>query len=303
MIYDLFCFFNELDVLHERLNYLDKYVGKFVICESNVTHTGMPKPFVFEENQERFSKFKSKIIYLKFFGEKHDNAWVNENLQRNFILNQVNFEIDDKIIISDVDEIPSENFIKKLVSYNGNEILISIQELSFFWPNYKRSDMPYWIGGSRAFNYNRLKNLKYLNTEYSSTYLRLLNKGNTLTKIRLTNIGLPIDMGGWHLSYMGGKKAIEKKIISFAHTELNEKIGSNVTNHLNEFLINEKDFFKENETYLINGSFKSFILKNKKSSVNKFTTAINFKWHFIKNKLILKILLKRYAKKLLLWSK
>lgn len=303
MIYDLFCFFNELDVLYERLNYLDKYVDKFVICESNVTHTGMPKPFVFEENQERFSKFKSKIIYLKFLGEKHDNPWVNENLQRNFILSKINFEIDDKIIISDVDEIPSENFIKKLASYFGDEILISIQELSFFWPNYRRSDMPYWIGGSRAFNYNSLKKLKYLNTEYSSTYLRLHNIDNTLTKIRLTNIGLPIDKGGWHLSYMGGKKAIEKKIVSFAHTELNKNIGSDVTNHLNDFLTYEKNFFKEDESYLINESFKSFILKDKESSLNKLTIAIKFKWHFIKNKLIFKILLKRYAEKLLLWNK
>ena len=300
MIYDLFCFFNELDVLYERLNYLDKYVDKFVICESNVTHTGMPKPFVFEENQERFSKFKSKIIYLKFFGEKHDNAWVNENLQRNFILNQVNFEINDKIIISDVDEIPSENFIKKLVSYEGNEILISIQEFSFFWPNYRRSDIPFWIGGSRAFNYNNLKCLKNLNNKYGSSFLRMHNKGNTLTKIRLTNIGLPIDKGGWHLSYMGGKKAIEKKIISFAHTELNEKIGTNVKNHLKEFLISEKNFFKEDEKYLINGSFRSFVLKGKESSVNKLTFALNFNWHFIKNKLIFKILIKRYAQKLLL---
>ena len=236
-------------------------------------------------------------------GEKHDNAWVNENLQRNFILNQVNFEIDDKIIISDVDEIPSENFIKKLVSYEGNEILISIQEFSFFWPNYRRSDIPFWIGGSRAFNYNNLKGLKNLNNKYGSSFLRIHNKDNTLTKIRLTNIGLPIDKGGWHLSYMGGKKAIEKKIISFAHTELNEKIGTNVKNHLKEFLISEKNFFKENERYLINGSFKSFILKGKESSANKLTFALKFKWHFIKNKLIFKIIIKRYAQKLLMWSK
>jgi len=65
MIYDCFCFFNELEILELRLNILDSVVDKFVICESTVTHTGQPKKMYFEENKDRFSKFLHKIIHLK----------------------------------------------------------------------------------------------------------------------------------------------------------------------------------------------------------------------------------------------
>ena len=56
-IYDCFNFFNELDILELRLNILYEYVDYFVIVESDVTHSGEKKPFYFEDNKERYSKF------------------------------------------------------------------------------------------------------------------------------------------------------------------------------------------------------------------------------------------------------
>ena len=64
-VYDCFCFFNELELLELRLNILDDYVDFFVISEANVTHTGKPKPYYFDENKHMFSKFLHKIIHLK----------------------------------------------------------------------------------------------------------------------------------------------------------------------------------------------------------------------------------------------
>ena len=64
LVYDCFNFFNEFDLLEIRLNELDDVVDYFVVCESNVTHNGIPKPMFFKENEERFSQFKDKIIYL-----------------------------------------------------------------------------------------------------------------------------------------------------------------------------------------------------------------------------------------------
>ena len=213
MIYDMFSFFNELDVLEERLDYLYNHVDYFVLCESDTTHVGKKKCLYYNDNKSRFDKYKNKIIHVIFPGNsKVKNAWENENLQRNYLIENINLTFDDKIMISDVDEIPSHNFISKLSRYKGSSLLIAIQELSFFWPNYRRNDLPYWMGGTRGFNFTNVDKLKFLNENYSSTFLASLNKGTSLTKVRLTNVGIPINDGGWHLSYMGGKNSIKNKI-------------------------------------------------------------------------------------------
>ena len=64
-IYDCFNFFNELDILELRLNTLYDHVDFFVIVESDVTHSGEPKKFFYEEHRERFSKFADKILNYK----------------------------------------------------------------------------------------------------------------------------------------------------------------------------------------------------------------------------------------------
>ena len=64
-IYDGFIFFNELDLLDIRLNTMYDVVDYFILVESSVTHQGTPKPYIFEENKERFSKYLDKIIHIK----------------------------------------------------------------------------------------------------------------------------------------------------------------------------------------------------------------------------------------------
>jgi beta-1,4-mannosyl-glycoprotein beta-1,4-N-acetylglucosaminyltransferase len=64
-IFDCFTFFNELDLLEFRLKLLSDHVDQFVIAESNITHSGQPKPFHFEENKTRFAPWLDKIIYLQ----------------------------------------------------------------------------------------------------------------------------------------------------------------------------------------------------------------------------------------------
>lgn len=62
-IYDVFPFFNELDLLEIRLNHLAPFVDYFVITEATMTHAGNLKPLYFHENRDRFSKFEGKIIH------------------------------------------------------------------------------------------------------------------------------------------------------------------------------------------------------------------------------------------------
>ena len=64
-IYDCFTFFNEIDLLKIRLEYLYDYVDKFVISESNLTFAGQKKPFYFLNHKKEFSRWQNKIVYLQ----------------------------------------------------------------------------------------------------------------------------------------------------------------------------------------------------------------------------------------------
>ena len=100
-IIDSFMYFDEDIILDIRLNILNKYVSKFIICESKFNHKGLKKKLNLK--LENFSKFKDKIEYIVLENQPKDlnhvkeiddnetknskilqNALKRENLQRNF---------------------------------------------------------------------------------------------------------------------------------------------------------------------------------------------------------------------------
>ena len=62
-IYDCFMYFDEDLILDLRLNYLSKYVDKFVIVESKYNHKGEKRKLQFDE--KKFKIFSDKIIYIE----------------------------------------------------------------------------------------------------------------------------------------------------------------------------------------------------------------------------------------------
>ena len=95
MIYDCFNFFNELDLLEIRFYTLYEVVDKFVIVESNKTHSGIPKDFNFENNKDRFKKFLDKVEYIKLTDVPDDfsNLQYTDNKEYNKIVDFVNTTI------------------------------------------------------------------------------------------------------------------------------------------------------------------------------------------------------------------
>ena len=106
-LYDCFTFYNELDLLELRLAELYDTVDHFVIVESNQTFTNRPKPFLFEENRERYARWLDKIIHIKVEDMPgSDNPWDNETHQRNSIMRGLaDADANDIVFISDVDEV------------------------------------------------------------------------------------------------------------------------------------------------------------------------------------------------------
>lgn len=117
-------FFNELDILELRLMELYNHVDHFVLVEGNKTHVGNDKEFIFEKNKERFAPWMDKIIYIKvedFPPDVPNNAQFLENYHRNQISRGLVgiAQPGDKIMVSDVDEIPNMEIVKKYLDYPG----------------------------------------------------------------------------------------------------------------------------------------------------------------------------------------
>ena len=243
-IYDVFMFFNELDLLELRLNILDEFVDYFVISECDYTFSGIKKPFNFEKNEDRFNKFKDKIIYIKHFDsgkiklEKNDNItynkivdkfnsinanwkkyghWCRDWLHREFCkLGIDKCDDDDYIIFSDLDEIPNPKYLMEVLP--NDEIYRCKQDLYYYNIN-NLIDID-WFGTIIT----KYKNIKSISMEELRNH---------------KNISI-IQNGGWHFSFFGGKEKIIEKIESYSHQELNTEDNKK---NIEQSILENKVFF------------------------------------------------------------
>ena len=231
MIVDCFTFWNELDILEIRLNELYDTVDKFVIVEASRTQTLLPKPYYFEENKQRYSKFLDKIIHIKV--ENHpdngSNLWNMENFQRNSITNgtnQLNLSDEDIILISDLDEIPRASILTKLKDHSSLEYASLEMMFSAYFLNLKSSHRN-WIGTVAVKN----KIYKQHNPQF----------------FRNIKDRLPVIVnGGWHFSWCGGYEQIHAK----AHSCI-EPFDKSTLPTLEEFQLHFENFVKNDNKFFI----------------------------------------------------
>ena len=209
VIIDCFTFFNEIDLLEGRLEYLYNVVDRFVIVESNRTHSCKLKPLNFKENESRYSKYMDKITYLVWENNQDStpDAWIQENAQRNYILEGLKDINAGHVMVSDIDEIPNRNMINVAISSTASDWFTFRQQMFFY--NLKQRTLKPWSGS------------------IITTVPVLKEKTPQWFRNNRTN-GVHIEDGGWHLSYWGSPEAIQYKIDSFAHQELNNDQWKNV---------------------------------------------------------------------------
>lgn len=269
-IYDSFCFFNELDILDLRLNILDSVVDYFVIVESSVTHTGVYKPYYYEENKKCFSKFNNKIIHVKVTDTPNDfinlpeindltipdnkcvhqiyefiktqtnrfNRYKEIHYGRDFYQKEcvrrglINCNDDDIILFSDCDEIPNPNILSDVSNIiNDSKFFMFDQTTYYYYLNMLKENN--WKG-TRMGRYIDLK-------DYSYNELRAENSFN-------------LNNGGWHFSYMGGPDKVKTKINSFSAQEMNSQhiinsVESNINNGVDPFFRSKLNKVNIDETY------------------------------------------------------
>ena len=237
-IFDCFTFFNELDLLEFRLRLLSGVVDKFVICEANLTFSGNPKPYNFEENRSRFKEWEDKIIYLPVelskeglpFEKVHtyspnNGPFLLEYQQRNALLYAAEYMNDgDLVLMGDIDEMPNPEAIRHLCQsgliINGiNNVVAFPMLFHYYFMNCQMEGYDRMWNGTVACFADYFK-------EVGPQYLR--DHRNHHTR-------LPV-LAGYHFSYLGGLDKVRTKIQSFAHTEFNRPdiiSEENITNAIN----------------------------------------------------------------------
>jgi beta-1,4-mannosyl-glycoprotein beta-1,4-N-acetylglucosaminyltransferase len=266
MIFDCFMFFNELDILEVRLNELYDVVDKFILVEATKTFTNQDKPLWFEQNKERFAAFADKIehIIIDEYPE-FDSAWTFENYQRDVIIKTLKerCQNDDIILISDLDEIPKANIVKKHLNTDG--IKIFEQKLYTFYFNYLNATEPIWKKGTRMLKFSEIQD-------------------KTLTDIRMFD-GVHLKDAGWHFTYLGGLDMVKYKIHSFAHQEYNNEYYMN-DKRLQKLIQDGVDIFERGYKYKIVGiddSFPKYVRENKEKFKKLILTKSSL-LHRLKNK-------------------
>jgi beta-1,4-mannosyl-glycoprotein beta-1,4-N-acetylglucosaminyltransferase len=221
-------FYDEDVILDIRLNYLDKFVDKFVIVESKYAHNGEKRCLLF--NISNYKKFAKKIVYLvvsekpkglislkdkKLYdinSTKILNAIKRENFQRNYIFNGIKkAHKDDVIIISDIDEIPKLDF------FNFNKILnkVYIFEQKFFYYKLDLFDPKISWHGSRICKFSKLLSPQWLRNIKAKNY-PIWRLDVLFSKNRYFDNVLIKD-GGWHFSYLKNSLGIKKKLRTYLH--------------------------------------------------------------------------------------
>jgi beta-1,4-mannosyl-glycoprotein beta-1,4-N-acetylglucosaminyltransferase len=267
-IFDCTLFYDEDMILEIRLNMLNKYVDKFVICESKYTHSGAEKRLNFDI--KKFSEFKKKIIYIPvnnepeglIYEEKDNNFFekpINRRInsvkriahQRNKLMEGLSEANDDDFIFySDNDEMP--NFVNFNFKDNINKIVMFKQKL-FYYKFNLFCDLVDWYGTKGCAKKN-LISFEWLRQIKPKKY-SFLRFDTIFSKVKYKNVKI-IDDGGWHFTRILSPKDIHSKELNAEHHDeyrlskkdvprIAELIRRKIINYDFEAKSNENKFSKE----------------------------------------------------------
>ena len=264
-IIDCFMYFDEDLILEIRLNTLNNFVDKFILCEATKDHAGNERALRF--NKDHFPNFKDKIEYIvvndmpskvKSLKKNWHESHVRDQFQRNALQRGIaKYEPDDLVMISDIDEIPDPQKIKEFDTKNKYACFLQKNFQSKI--NLLNVTDEHWVG-------TKICQKKYLK---SPQWLRNIKiKKQPFWKIFSDKQPQLIKNGGWHFSFLKSPESIKRKINSFAHQEFNIPKFNNIQ-EIEKKIARGEDLFERNINYKIidlDDSFPNYILDNR----NKF---------------------------------
>lgn len=245
---DVFLFYNELDLLKARLEYLGPIVDRFIISEANVDFSGRPKEFLLNQELINTLPFADKIIYYReylnlssipwlFKKFKYRNRitrylWKIQDAQRNSTLVPLkSFSALDIVIFSDLDEFPSEAAI--------NEGIKALQ-----LGDLKRQE-PHAYSLDQTFYYYNLNNAAPEEKFYGSVMTALGTFRKYLPhRFRSgKNDFEHIPAGGWHFSYFMDEEKILNKIYAISDVENLSAYKNITTEEIQQKILSGSDLY------------------------------------------------------------
>ncbi len=272
-IIDCTTYYSEDLMLDVRLNILDKYVDKFIIVESNFSHSGQKKSLNFDINN--FKKFKDKINYLVIENEpkgikvnsqnsssiKRMNSLLRIEQSYDYMLNALGeFDDNDLICLSDNDEIP--NFESKSFKNFSNNIVI-FKQLFFYYKFNLYYDLVPWFG-TKACKKKNLKSMSWLRNIKNKKY-PFWRLDTYFSDLKLTNVDI-IQDGGWHFTNIKTPEQIFEKLQNYGHHNEFEDSGltfEELEKIVKNRIVNYNHFSDKTKGYRQNYEYKLKIVDNK----------------------------------------
>ena len=255
-IIDCVTFFDNNLTFEIRYNILKDCVDFFVICESLYDHKGRPKKqnFIFRED---YDKKKIKYILLENPFPIKANRWERQAIQREAILENINFASpDDFIFFSDPDEIIRPEILDnfQLNSKYG----IFLQDCFVYKINlFNKYESPW--EGTRVARKKNLKSIDFMRHEVKMKNL----KYSFFRFDKEKNIQI-YKNAGWHFNNLMSSQDISLKLKTFAHEEFSGDEFSS-PDIINEKIEKKIDLFNRGHTYVkknLDKSFPKYILDN-----------------------------------------
>ena len=223
VIIDAFTFYDELDMLEFRFKELYETVDKFIISEATNTFAGAKRDLIFNKNKSKYKKYLDKVYYV-IVDDMPNNGdyWANESYQREAIAKKIynlNLKSKDVIILSDVDEIPDVNELKKIKKRGLKNSFSTLLQYTYFY-NINNKALAY---SSLDKKLNRKYHIEHASKIfYYSAFLELQKENismhamrawmpDLLKYIKFNDHGF-IEKGGWHLTNFKENKTKEKLI-------------------------------------------------------------------------------------------
>ena len=254
---DCITFFDNNFIFDIRYNILKDYVDYFVICESKYDHKGSEKPKNFI-SKDYYDKKKLKYLFLDKPFPQNNDPWKNQAIQREFILENLNFVDDnDYVFFSDPDEIPNPKILSNFILKKKYGIFLQ-NCFNYKFNLFNPYESPW--EGTRVVKKKYLRSIDFMRQ-------KILSKNLTYSFFRFDkekSIELFKD-GGWHFTNIMTPENISIKLKTFAHTEFSQDKFSSI--EIVKDKINKKiDLFERGHEYKVlnlDNRFPKFILKNK----------------------------------------
>ena len=254
---DCITFFDNNYIFDFRYNVIKNHVDKFIVCESLFDHKNNPKKINFDvENKYKNNSQVIHLVLKKPF-PKSTNPWQNQAIQREYILENLNFtNEDDLIFFSDPDEIPNPSLLLNFVLKKKYGIFLQ----NFY--NYKFNLFnPYetpWEG-TKVCKKKDLKSIDFMREKIKEKNLKY--KFYRIDKEKSIEI---FNNGGWHFNNLMEPKIISKKLKTFAHSEYSGEEFSSIET-IKKKIKERVDLFNRGEKYnyvKIDNTFPEYLLNN-----------------------------------------